>query len=68
MREAFAEATSQAASGKPAIIFIDEIDTLCPRRDSRSVIPKISGHVKSIEFCTTVYDMFAETLTFVNAN
>ncbi|CAM6104838.1 unnamed protein product [Calypogeia fissa] len=35
MREAFSEAASQASSGKPAIIFIDEIDTLCPKRDSR---------------------------------
>ncbi|KAL3693889.1 hypothetical protein R1sor_007540 [Riccia sorocarpa] len=35
MREAFAEAAKQAASGKSAIIFIDEIDALCPRRDSR---------------------------------
>jgi ATP-dependent 26S proteasome regulatory subunit len=35
LREAFAEASSQAAAGRPAIIFIDEIDALCPRRDSR---------------------------------
>ncbi|TYH60908.1 hypothetical protein ES332_D07G012000v1 [Gossypium tomentosum] len=35
LREAFSEASSHASSGKPSIIFIDEIDVLCPRRDSR---------------------------------
>ncbi|KAI4314075.1 hypothetical protein L6164_027016 [Bauhinia variegata] len=35
LREAFAEASSHAALGKPSIIFIDEIDALCPRRDSK---------------------------------
>ncbi|KAK4423680.1 Cell division control protein 48B [Sesamum alatum] len=35
LREAFAEATARAKSGKPSVIFIDEIDALCPRRDSR---------------------------------
>lgn len=35
LRESFAEASSHAKSGKPAVIFIDEIDALCPRRDSR---------------------------------
>ncbi|XP_011623987.1 cell division control protein 48 homolog B, partial [Amborella trichopoda] len=35
LREAFAQAASHASSGKPSIIFIDEIDALCPRRDSR---------------------------------
>lgn len=35
LREAFAESSSIALSGKPAVIFIDEIDALCPRRDSR---------------------------------
>ncbi|TYG59691.1 hypothetical protein ES288_D07G007200v1 [Gossypium darwinii] len=35
LREAFSEASSHASSGKPSIIFIDEIDALCPRRDSR---------------------------------
>ncbi|XVE85733.1 hypothetical protein DITRI_Ditri17bG0114700 [Diplodiscus trichospermus] len=35
LREAFSEASSHANSGKPSVIFIDEIDALCPRRDSR---------------------------------
>ncbi|KAH9602640.1 hypothetical protein KSS87_005125 [Heliosperma pusillum] len=35
LREAFMEASSHAASGKPSVIFIDEIDALCPRRNSR---------------------------------
>ncbi|MQL72886.1 hypothetical protein Taro_005268, partial [Colocasia esculenta] len=35
LREAFAEAYSQASSGKPSVIFIDEIDAICPHRDSR---------------------------------
>ncbi|KAK3035949.1 hypothetical protein RJ639_031372 [Escallonia herrerae] len=35
LREAFAEAASHAKLGKPSVIFIDEIDALCPRRDSR---------------------------------
>ncbi|OVA00815.1 AAA+ ATPase domain [Macleaya cordata] len=35
LREAFAEAASHASLGKPSVIFIDEIDALCPRRDSR---------------------------------
>ena len=35
LREAFAEAASHAKSGKPSVVFIDEIDALCPRRDSR---------------------------------
>ncbi|GAA0154646.1 primary active transporter [Lithospermum erythrorhizon] len=35
MRDAFAEALSHAKSGKPSVIFIDEIDSLCPHRDSR---------------------------------
>ncbi|KAH6807248.1 cell division cycle 48B [Perilla frutescens var. frutescens] len=35
LREAFAEAAYHATSGKPSVIFIDEIDALCPRRDSR---------------------------------
>ncbi|KAA8529325.1 hypothetical protein F0562_033876 [Nyssa sinensis] len=35
LREAFAEASLHTKSGKPSVIFIDEIDALCPRRDSR---------------------------------
>ncbi|KAL1803239.1 hypothetical protein ACET3Z_031886 [Daucus carota] len=35
LREAFAEASKHAKLGKPAVIFIDEIDAICPRRDSR---------------------------------
>ena len=35
LREAFSEASSHAMSGKPSIVFIDEIDALCPRRDFR---------------------------------
>ncbi|KAL8518509.1 hypothetical protein ACS0TY_009756 [Phlomoides rotata] len=35
LREAFAEAGHHAKLGKPSVIFIDEIDALCPRRDSR---------------------------------
>lgn len=37
LREAFFEALSHAKSGKPSVIFIDEIDVLCPRRNSRYV-------------------------------
>ncbi|KAL8153583.1 hypothetical protein V2J09_011343 [Rumex salicifolius] len=33
LREAFSEASS--SSGRPSVIFIDEIDALCPRRNSR---------------------------------
>ncbi|GKV20284.1 hypothetical protein SLEP1_g30436 [Rubroshorea leprosula] len=35
LREAFAEASTHAKSDKPSVIFIDEIDALCPRRDSK---------------------------------
>ena len=37
LREAFSEASSHAVSGRPSVIFIDEIDALCPRRSSRYV-------------------------------
>ncbi|KAL9262811.1 Cell division control protein 48 homolog B-like protein [Drosera capensis] len=35
LRDAFLEATSDALPRRPSIIFIDEIDALCPRRNSR---------------------------------
>ncbi|EEC77564.1 hypothetical protein OsI_16498 [Oryza sativa Indica Group] len=35
MREAFTEAYSQASQGRPAVIFIDELDDICPPRGSR---------------------------------
>ncbi|XP_065868118.1 cell division control protein 48 homolog B [Euphorbia lathyris] len=35
LREAFSDAASHALTGKPAVIFIDEIDALCPQRNSR---------------------------------
>ncbi|KAJ0095300.1 hypothetical protein Patl1_16692 [Pistacia atlantica] len=35
LREAFSEASAHAMLGEPAVIFIDEIDALCPRRDHR---------------------------------
>ena len=37
LREAFSETSSHAMLGKPSVIFIDEIDALCPRRDFRYV-------------------------------
>lgn len=37
LREAFSEANSHAASGKPSVIFIDEIDSICPRRNNKYV-------------------------------
>ena len=38
LREAFSEAYSQASQGKPAVIFIDEIDAICPCRNNRQVL------------------------------
>ncbi|KAI3429205.1 uncharacterized protein J3R85_008634 [Psidium guajava] len=35
LRESFSEASAIALSGKPSVIFIDEIDVLCPHRNSR---------------------------------
>ncbi|KAH7660660.1 P-loop containing nucleoside triphosphate hydrolase protein [Dioscorea alata] len=35
LREAFSEAYSHASSGRPSVIFIDELDAICPRRDNR---------------------------------
>ncbi|XP_078435439.1 cell division cycle 48B isoform X2 [Wolffia australiana] len=34
LREAFSEAYEHATKGKPSVIFIDEIDAICPRRIS----------------------------------
>lgn len=42
LRDAFAEATSHIKLGKPSVIFIDEIDAICPRRDSRYVLVLVS--------------------------
>ncbi|KAJ3669809.1 hypothetical protein LUZ60_010133 [Juncus effusus] len=35
LRDAFNEAYSHAKSGNPSVIFIDEIDSICPRRDNK---------------------------------
>ncbi|PKA58276.1 Cell division control protein 48 like B [Apostasia shenzhenica] len=35
LREAFSQAYSYASSGKPSVIFIDEIDVLCPQPNNR---------------------------------
>ncbi|KAI0493057.1 hypothetical protein KFK09_027333 [Dendrobium nobile] len=35
LRESFAQAHSYGSSGKPSVIFIDEIDAICPHRDNR---------------------------------
>ncbi|XP_048134771.1 cell division control protein 48 homolog B isoform X2 [Rhodamnia argentea] len=35
LRESFSEASAIAMSGKPSVIFIDEVDVLCPHRNSR---------------------------------
>lgn len=35
LRDAFSEAYALASTGKPSVIFIDEIDAICPPRDSR---------------------------------
>ena len=32
LRDAFAAARTQAASGTPVVIFLDELDALCPKR------------------------------------
>ena len=48
MREAFAEASKHAKLGKPAVIFIDEIDAICPRRDSRYVNVNIFQFLKFV--------------------
>ena len=35
LREAFEAAEATARSGRAAVIFLDEVDALCPRRDSQ---------------------------------
>ncbi|KAK9154237.1 hypothetical protein Sjap_001717 [Stephania japonica] len=35
LREAFAEASSHATVDRPSVIFIDEIDVICPKRNPR---------------------------------
>ncbi|KAJ1271739.1 hypothetical protein BS78_06G149300 [Paspalum vaginatum] len=35
LREAFSEVYSQASRGKPAVVFIDELDAICPRRNNK---------------------------------
>lgn len=35
LREMFSEAYSHASKGKPSVIFVDEIDAICPRRNNR---------------------------------
>lgn len=34
LREAFQAAADEAAAGQPALVFLDEVDALCPRRSS----------------------------------
>lgn len=45
LREAFSQAYSHASSGKPSVIFIDEIGAICPRRNDRK------EHDESQIFC-----------------
>nr|XP_025682187.1 cell division control protein 48 homolog B isoform X2 [Arachis hypogaea] len=45
LREAFAEAASQVALGKSSVIFIDEIDALCPRRDSKEQDVRVASQL-----------------------
>ena len=35
LREAFEAAEATARSGRAAVIFLDEVDALCPRRDAQ---------------------------------
>jgi ATPase family associated with various cellular activities (AAA) len=49
LREAFSEAHSHAVSGKPSVIFIDEIDSICPRRNDKYV-SKVMAHYYIIIF------------------
>ncbi|XP_024987324.1 cell division control protein 48 homolog B isoform X3 [Cynara cardunculus var. scolymus] len=45
LRDAFAEASSHIKLGKPSVIFIDEIDAICPRRDSRQQDIRIASQL-----------------------
>lgn len=49
LREAFSEASSHVALGKPSVIFIDEIDALCARRDSNELIDAIISNCQHAE-------------------
>ncbi|XP_050230454.1 cell division control protein 48 homolog B-like [Mercurialis annua] len=49
LREAFSDAASHALTGKSSVIFIDEIDVLCPRRDSsRAQDVRIASQLSSL--------------------
>ena len=83
LREAFAEASSHAKSGKPSVIFIDEIDALCPRRDSRydttnnigdgfmfwtKLVPTLLLHVKVVTFQAAVMMLISNSILFLMIN
>ncbi|KAK6133953.1 hypothetical protein DH2020_032311 [Rehmannia glutinosa] len=58
LREVFAEAAYHAKLGKPSVIFIDEIDALCPRRDPRReqdirIVSQLSLLMDSNEYRST---------------
>ena len=59
LREAFSEASSHAMLGKPSVIFIDEIDALCPRRDFRYVDENVDV------FFTSPFDVWTFELHFL---
>ena len=59
LREAFSEASSHAMLGKPSVIFIDEIDALCPRRDFRYVDENVDVLV------TSTFDVWTFELHFL---
>lgn len=62
LREAFSEASSHVALGKPSVIFIDEIDALCARRDSKydTVDDSYAKHTSVIclSFCFSILYFF----------
>ena len=59
LREAFSKASSHAMLGKLSVIFIDEIDALCPRRDFRYVDENIDV------FVTSPFDVWTFELHFL---